>query len=238
MRIVALLMTALLALSPVALASDSFTDPSGDSGGDPDITSVTLSHTDTTVTIAVEFGSVPPLGFSESDGYTDMLLVGIHTDEDLSRRDVEFWTGVHAVDVTSAMVVRGGSERGSLGPPMCRSLARPWRSTSSATCSVTPTRIGIQVAAGRESVSESAAVGRGDEARTPGPHAYMLGDGGRSFWMAGGRGCCGDARRPRARPGSAFWAAASQQGAPLRGIGCSERVATQRVVGSSPIIRS
>jgi hypothetical protein len=68
MRIVALLMTALLVLSPVALASDSFTDPSGDSGGDPDITSVTLSHTDTTVTIAVEFDSAPLLGSARATG--------------------------------------------------------------------------------------------------------------------------------------------------------------------------
>lgn len=183
MRIVALLMTALLALSPVALASDSFTDPSGDSGGDPDITSVTLSHTDTTVTIAVEFDSVPPLGFSESDGYTDMLLIGIHTDEDLSRGDVEFWTGVHAVDVTGAMVVRGGPERGVVGTADV--------SVSGSTVALDlerdllgdPDEIGIQVAAGRESVSESAAVGRGDEAPDSGPHAYMLGDGGGSFWI-------------------------------------------------------
>jgi hypothetical protein len=183
MRIVALLFIALLVLSPVALASDSFTDPSGDSSGDPDITSVTLSHTDTTVTIAVEFDSVPPLGFSESDGYTDMLLVGIHTDEDLSRRDVEFWTGVHAVDVTSAMVVRGGPERGVVGTADV--------SVSGSTVALDverdllgdPDEIGIQVAAGRESVSESAAVGRGDEAPDSGPHAYMLGDGGGSFWI-------------------------------------------------------
>ena len=119
------------------------------------------------------------------------------------------------------MVVRGGSERGVVG---------------TADVSVSGSTVALDV--------ERDLLGDPDEDRNPGrsrarirlgersgrprgrgpdsgPHAYMLGDGGRSFWLAGGRGCCGDARRPRARPGSAFWAAASQQGAPLRGIGCS-----------------
>jgi hypothetical protein len=183
MRIVALLMAALLVLSPVALASDSFTDPSGDSGGDPDITSVTLSHTDATLTIAVEFDSVPPLAFSESDGYTDVLLVGIHTDEDLSRSDVEFWTGVHAVDITGAMVVRGGPERGVVGTADV--------SVSGSTVALEverdllddPDEIAVQVAAGRESAPESAAAGRGDEAPDSGPYAYVLGDDGGPSWL-------------------------------------------------------
>jgi hypothetical protein len=183
MRIVALLMAALLVLSPVALASDSFTDPSGDSGGDPDITSVTLSHTDATLTIAVEFDSVPPLAFSESGGYTDVLLVGIHTDEDLSRGDVEFWTGVHAVDITGAMVVRGGPERGVVGTADV--------SVSGSTVALEverdllddPDEIAVQVAAGRESAPESAAAGRGDEAPDSGPYAYVLGDDGGPSWL-------------------------------------------------------
>lgn len=183
MRIVALLMAALLVLSPVALASDSFTDPSGDSGGDPDITSVTLRHTDATLTIAVEFDSVPPLAFSESDGYTDVLLVGIHTDEDLSRGDVEFWTGVHAVDITGARVVRGGPERGVVGTADV--------SVSGSTVALEverdllddPDEIAVQVAAGREAVPESAAAGRGDEAPDSGPYVYVLGDEGVPSWL-------------------------------------------------------
>jgi hypothetical protein len=183
MRIGALLMAALLVLSPVALASDTFTDPSGDSGGDPDITSVTLSHTDATLTIAVELGSVPPLTFSESDGYTDMLLIGIHTDEDLSRTDVEFWTGVHAVDITEAMVVRGGSGRGVVGTADV--------SVSGATLALEverdllddPNEIAVQVAVGRESAPEGAASGRGDEAPDSGSYAYVLGDDGAPAWL-------------------------------------------------------
>jgi hypothetical protein len=183
MRIVALLMAALLVLSPVALASDSFTDPSGDSGGDPDITSVTLSHTDATLTIAVEFGSVPPLAFSESDGYTDMLIVGIHTDEDLSRADVEFWTGVHAVDMTEAMVVRGGPERGVVG------TADVSVSGSTVAFEVErgllgdPDEIAVEAAAGRESAPEGAAGGQGDEAPDSGPYAYVLGEDGGPSWL-------------------------------------------------------
>lgn len=183
MRVATLLVAGLLAVATVALASDSFTDPSGDSGGDPDITSVTLSHTDATLTIAVEFDSVPPLAFSESDGYTDVLLVGIHTDEDLSRSDVEFWTGVHAVDITGAMVVRGGPERGVVGTADV--------SVSGSTVALEverdllddPDEIAVQVAAGRESAPESAAAGRGDEAPDSGPYAYVLGDDGGPSWL-------------------------------------------------------
>jgi hypothetical protein len=72
MRVATLLVVGLLAVATVALASDSFPDPRGDSAGRPDITSVTLSHAGSTVTIAVRFGSAPPLAFSQSGGYTDM----------------------------------------------------------------------------------------------------------------------------------------------------------------------
>jgi len=43
-----------------------------------------------------------------------MLLVGIHADDDLALEDVEFWTGVHGVDPTEAMVV-AAEPRGRVG---------------------------------------------------------------------------------------------------------------------------
>jgi hypothetical protein len=179
------LAAALLALPPLALASDSFTDPRGDSGGGPDITSVTLSHTDSAVTIAVEFGSEPPLAFSESGGYTDMLLVGIHTDDDLSRADVEFYTGVHGLDLASAMVVRGAgpsSERvGSAdvtvsGSSVALELQRELLGD--------PDAISVDLAAGREYLAEEAAGGGADEAPGAGPYTYVLdGGGGAPAWL-------------------------------------------------------
>jgi hypothetical protein len=193
MRVATLVLAALLALPPVALASDSFTDPRGDSGGGPDITSVTLSHTDSTVTIAVEFGSEPPLAFSESGGYTDMLLVGIHTDDDLSRADVEFYTGVHGVDLANAMVVRGA------GPS--------WERVGTADVTVSgstvvlelrrellgdPDAISVDLAAAREYLTEEAARGGADEAPGTGPYTYVLAGGGSGapawLWPAVGVG--------------------------------------------------
>ena len=184
MRVATLALAAFLALAPAALASGTFTDPPGDSGDGPDITSVTLSHTDSTVTIAVEFGSAPPLGFSESEGYTDMLLVGIHTDDDLSRADVEFYTGVHGVDLTQAAVVRAGpAERGVVGTADV--------TVSGSTVSLElgrgllgdPDQIAVDVAAGRESGTETAAGGGADEAPASGPYTYVLDDGGAPPWL-------------------------------------------------------
>jgi hypothetical protein len=184
MRVATLLVAGLLAVATVALASDSFTDPRGDSAGGPDITSVTLSHTDSTVTIAVEFGSVPPLAFSESGGYTDMLLVGIHTDDNLSRTDVEFWTGLHGVDLTEAMVVQG------VGPDSER-VGTADVTVSGSTVALElergllgdPGEIAVTVAAGRESVTEGAVGGGADEAPAAGPYTYVLDGGGVPSWL-------------------------------------------------------
>jgi hypothetical protein len=184
MRLATVLLAALLALAPVAFASDTFTDPRGDSTGGPDITSVTLSHTDSTVTIAVEFASAPPLAFSDSDRYTDMLLVGIHTDDELGRADVEFWTGLHGIDLTEAMVVQGA------GPDSER-LGTAAVNVSGSTVALElergllgdPDTISVSVAAGREYVTEGATAGGGDEAPAAGPHTYVLDAGGSRSWL-------------------------------------------------------
>lgn len=184
MRVATVLVAGLLALAPVALASDAFTDPRGDSTGGPDITSVTLSHTDSTLTIAVEFASAPPLAFSESDGYTDMLLVGIHTDDDPSRDDVEFWTGVHGVNLTRAMVVRGEpSERGPVGTADVTVSGSTVALELERGLLGDPDEIAVTVAAGRESVADDAAGGGGDEAPATGPFTYVLDAGGTPSWL-------------------------------------------------------
>jgi hypothetical protein len=178
MRVATVLVAGLLALAPVALASDAFTDPRGDSTGGPDITSVTLSHTDSTVTIAVEFGSARPLAYSESGGYTDMLLVGIHTDDDLSRADVEFYTGVHGVDLTRAMVVRAGpAERGVVGTADVTVSGSTVALELQRELLGDPDAISVDLAAAREYLTEDAAGGGADEAPGTGPYTYVL-DGG------------------------------------------------------------
>jgi hypothetical protein len=186
MRIVAIVIAAIFALPATALGSDRFTDPRGDArGSGPDVTAVTLSHTDTALTIAVEFANAPPLAFDEDERYTDMLLIGIHTDDDLDRTDVEFYTGAHGVDLSRAPVVRAGIES-----PQAK-VGTAQIAVDGATLSLTversllddPDEIAVSVAAGREYVDEEAAGGGGDGAPATGAFSYSLTDGDASAWV-------------------------------------------------------
>jgi hypothetical protein len=186
MRIVATLIAALFALPATALGSDRFTDPRGDArGSGPDVTAVTLSRTDTALTIAVEFANAPPLAFDEDESYTDMLLVGIHTDDDLDRTDVEFYTGAHGVDLARAPVVRTGIE--SPGAQVGTAALAVDGATLSLTVERSllddPDEVAVSVAAGREYVGEDAAAGGGDEAPATGAFSYSLTDDGASAWV-------------------------------------------------------
>jgi hypothetical protein len=186
MRIVAILIAALFALPATALGSDRFTDPKGDAqGSGPDITAVTLSHTDTALTIAVEFANAPPLAFDEDERYTDMLLIGIHTDDDLGRADVEFYTGAHGVDLTRAPVVRAGIEspRAQVGTAALAVDGATLSLTVERSLLDDPEEIAVSVAAGREYVDEGAAGGGGDEAPATGAFRYSLADGDTSGWV-------------------------------------------------------
>ena len=185
MRIVATLIAALFALPATALGSDRFTDPRGDArGGGPDVTAVTLSHTDTALTIAVELASTPPLVFDEDEQYTDMLLVGIHTDDDLTRTDVEFYTGVHGVDLTRAPVVRAGVEspRAQIGTATVAVDGATLALTVERSLLDDPEEIAVAVATGREYVAEDAG-GGGDEAPATGAFHYSLTDGDTPAWV-------------------------------------------------------
>ena len=185
MRIAAVLIAAFFALPATALGSDRFTDPRGDArGSGPDVTAVTLTHTDTALTIEVEFANAPPLAFDADERYTDLLLIGIHTDDDLGRTDVEFYTGVHGVDLTGAPVVRAGIE--SPRPPVGTAVVDVDGPTVSLTIERSllddPKEIAVAVAAGREYVDEDAAGAGGDEAPATGAFRYSLTDDG-SAWV-------------------------------------------------------
>lgn len=69
----------LAAVCGVALAAKTYADPVGDvkGGGGPDVTSVTLSNTASTLTFHVRFASAPPLRLSTPERWVDMLLIGI-----------------------------------------------------------------------------------------------------------------------------------------------------------------
>ncbi|HSC92175.1 MAG TPA: hypothetical protein VLB86_11025 [Gaiellaceae bacterium] len=184
MRFAAALLVVLLTLPPAAFASDRFVDPRGDAGDGPDITAVTLSHTDAVVRIAVEFASAPPLGFSEDEQSTDMLLVGIHTDEDDRLQDVEYATGVHGVDLTRGTVVQAtGSSWRKVGDADATVEGATVTLEVARALLADPDVIAVTVAAGRESADESAG-GGGDEAPASGPHRYVLADEGAPTWLA------------------------------------------------------
>lgn len=182
MRVAVFVSVALLALPSAALAADRLVDPRGDADGGPDIVGVTLTHSDSTLAIAVDFDSVPPLGFDEGERYTDMMLIGIHTDDDLSRGDVEFATGVHGVDLTLAPVrsgnqgIVGAAEVTVTGPKVTLELER--------TLLGDPEEVAVEVAAAREYVAEEAARGGdGDAAPASGPHRYVLSGEDSSMWL-------------------------------------------------------
>ena len=52
-------------------------DPVGDVEHGPDLASARVSNTDTEVTFTVRFATEPPLRADETEGWVDMLLIGI-----------------------------------------------------------------------------------------------------------------------------------------------------------------
>lgn len=185
MRIVTALLAAALASSSLALAADRFADARGDAGDGPDIIAVALSHTDATVTVSVTFASAPPLRFDEDEGFTDVLLVAVHTDDDLRQRDVEFWTGAHGVNLESAapVVAAAGAASRRVGTADVVATGQTVALGVSRELLGGPDAVAVQVAAGREHVDEGAAGGEGDVAPSSGAHRYVLEDGGAPPWL-------------------------------------------------------
>ena len=77
--LVTLLLVAVGAICGLAFATKTYSDRAGDvkGGGGPDITSITLSNTSSTLTFRVGFASAPPLRASTPQKWVDMLLIGI-----------------------------------------------------------------------------------------------------------------------------------------------------------------
>lgn len=183
MRVIPALLAAVMLLAPAALASDVLTDARGDATPGPDIVAVKLSHSDERLAIAVEFASAPPLGYDEEEQYTDMLLIGIHTDDDLGQDDVEFWTGVHGVDLTRGMVVRS-DPRGQVGTADVTVDEATVTLQLERALLDDPDEVAVSVAAARESVDEGAGEGgEPDFAPDEGAYAYSLSDGGGPGWL-------------------------------------------------------
>lgn len=180
-----LLMLALGIGVATALAATAFRDPVGDvqGGPGPDITSIAISHTASTVTFRFRFASAPPLGRSARKGWVDMLVVGIDVPPRGLKRGAHGWSGLdyyaglHGTEKT-AMVVKTSPTKPSQPSKV---LARPKVTVNGRTLSFSisrntlgnPAWIELAVAAGRET-SDQANGGSSDEAPNHGSFRYQL----------------------------------------------------------------
>ncbi len=168
-----------------ALGATTFPDPAGDvqGGAGPDITSIVVSHTDSTVTFRFHFASAPPLGLSARKGWVDMLLLGIDVPPRSLKRTpngwlgLDYYAGLHGTQ-TTAILVKASPTR----PSQPRGVvARPKVTVDGHTLSFSlgraklgnPAWIEFVVAAGRET-SDRASGGGSDEAPNRGTFHYQL----------------------------------------------------------------
>lgn len=72
-----LLLAALFVGCAAARGAQVYPDPAGDAKGAPDVTSVRLSNTASSITFQIRFANAPPLRVDARQGWVDMLLIGI-----------------------------------------------------------------------------------------------------------------------------------------------------------------
>jgi hypothetical protein len=151
----------------------SYHDRVGDvrGGPGPDIATVSGWERDGRVSFRVTFTRTPPLAFSTTQRFTDMLLVSIWTSG--NTKQPRYWLGVHGVDLKRVGLVDAVTRKIAwLGPAVV--------SGKSVTLSVDARRIGkprtirFSVAAGRERSEGTGTRGGGDYAPDKGTLAMSL----------------------------------------------------------------
>jgi hypothetical protein len=182
----AAVLAALSVVCGVALAARGYSDRTGDvqGGAGPDIAKVTVSNTKTKVTFGVRFTSASPFGFSESEGWVDMLILGVDTPP-LGKQPVpgQAWLGANFVLVTHGGMDTGVMQRvvqeGSRPPRQLATFKIVTRG-STLTFSVPRRALGkktawfaFYVAAGRETMQEGQG-GGADYAPARGSFRYVL----------------------------------------------------------------
>jgi hypothetical protein len=182
----AAVLAALSLVCGAALAAKSYPDRTGDlrGGAGPDLASVTVSNTKTKVTFGVRFTTASPLGFSESEEWIDMLIIGIDTPP-LGRQPVpgRDWVGANFVLATHGGMNTGVMQRvvqnGSQPPRQVASFEIVTRG-STLTFSIPRRTLGkntawfaFYVAAGRETTQEGQG-GGADYAPARGSFRYVL----------------------------------------------------------------
>lgn len=167
----------------VALAAKNYPDKVGDvkGGGGPDIASVTLSNTASTLTFRIRFVSAPPLRVNAREKWVDMLLIAVDVPPLGPRPFIpggewpgaDFALGTHGPSGTG-LLVRLGAKR-SATPVRIKvvttrrtlSLTVPRRALGS------PRWLTFNVAAAREGESETTGGGL-DIAPERGTFRYVL----------------------------------------------------------------
>ena len=186
-KIAAVLLALALGIgAATALATTSFSDPVGDveGGVGPDITSISVSHTRSTVTFSFRFTKTPPLGISAREGWVDMLLIGIDVPPRSVKRTPSGWTGLdyyaglHGTDKTAIVVkaspTRRSQPRKVVARPKVTVSGRALSFSVSRSALGSPSWIEFVVAAGRE-MSDQATRGGSDDAPSRGTFHYKLG---------------------------------------------------------------
>lgn len=109
--LVAAVVTFLALVCGVALAAKSYPDRVGDVQGGV-VASVIVSNTRTKVTFGVRFTTASPLGVSESEGWIDVLIIGIDTPP-LGKQPVpgRAWVGANFVLGTHGGMSTGVMQR-------------------------------------------------------------------------------------------------------------------------------
>lgn len=167
----------------VAGAGASFPDPAGDvhGGAGPDLTTVSISHTASTVTFAFRFAKAPPLAVGVKERWVDMLLVLIDVPPRSLKQVGREWSGADYYLGThgregAGMLVRAPKTPSANG----RIVARPKAVVSGRTLRFSlrraalgdPGSVEFVVAAGRETSTEAG--GGEDFAPDDGTFHYQL----------------------------------------------------------------
>lgn len=179
------LLAVLLLICGVAFAAQSYPDRVGDvkGGHGPDIASIAVSNTKTTVTFRVRFANPPPLRVSTREGWIDMLLIGVDVPPLGPQPSIpggpwlgaNFALGTHGPSTTGQMVRLGEGAAGS------RLVARFKIATSGSTLTFSiprralgsPAGFTFTVAAARE-MEKEANGGGVDVAPARGTFRYIL----------------------------------------------------------------
>lgn len=166
-----------------AFAAKTYPDRLGDvkGGSGPDIASITVSNSPTTVTFRVRFASSPPLRVSTKGKWVDMLLIGI----DVPPIGPLPVSGVDWLGANYALATHGPSTTGKLAQ-LSKTRSRPPTSVKVVTRGATvalaiprhalgsPSWFTFQVAAGREYMQGATGGGGGDLAPAYGTFRYAL----------------------------------------------------------------